>query len=238
MIEAGFVEVGPAVVAAFSQVSNELLALGAPPSLVEHAHSDAIDEVRHARRCYGIAAAIEGESVGPAPFPAATLPPDLSRTYVRMAAETTIEACVLERAASLVAQRLTTTVHRYPAILALLEQIAVDESRHADHGWAVVQWCIAQEGVSAHAAARRALDRFEPASVPSPVPHDRYECWGLAGPTCWGDCLARAWQDADERLRAVARSGVPGRAVEQVSRRASPRRRCDAVSACPPAASG
>ncbi len=131
-----------------------------------------------------------------------------------MAAEAMIEACVLERAASLVARDLATKAYRCPPVLDLLEQIAVDESRHADHGWAVVQWCIAQGGAPARDAARRALDRFELASVPSPILHDRYEGWGLPGPDCWSRCLAEAWRDADERLRTAAHGGsAPARAV-------------------------
>ncbi|MBC7172346.1 MAG: hypothetical protein H5U40_07975, partial [Polyangiaceae bacterium] len=35
------------------------------PELVEGAHRAALDEVRHARLCYGIATALDGVSVGP-----------------------------------------------------------------------------------------------------------------------------------------------------------------------------
>src|SRR5262249_6350017 len=46
-----------ASVASFSRVSLELMAAGAPADLVELAHLAALDEIRHARLCFALAAA-------------------------------------------------------------------------------------------------------------------------------------------------------------------------------------
>ena len=57
----------------FAQLSLDLLAVGAPPYLLEITHADANDEVRHAALCFDIARGFDGEDHAPAPFPAARL---------------------------------------------------------------------------------------------------------------------------------------------------------------------
>ena len=49
-----------ASVAAFARASLSLLALGAPPDLLAATHAAAIDEVEHARLCYGLASSYGG----------------------------------------------------------------------------------------------------------------------------------------------------------------------------------
>lgn len=57
-----------ASVAAFSQLSLHLAALGAPSELVERIHVAALDEIRHARRCYAIASAFAGKALTAGPI--------------------------------------------------------------------------------------------------------------------------------------------------------------------------
>lgn len=51
-----------ASVAAFARLTLDLLALGAPPTLVAAAQRDALDEVQHAEACFSIARAIDGRA--------------------------------------------------------------------------------------------------------------------------------------------------------------------------------
>jgi hypothetical protein len=60
-----------ASVAAFARLTLDLMALGAPPSLIAAANRDALDEIRHAELCFSLACALDGKRVGPGPFPEA-----------------------------------------------------------------------------------------------------------------------------------------------------------------------
>jgi hypothetical protein len=181
-----------ASVASFAHLACELLAVGAPPDLIERAHADAIDEVRHARLCYALAAAIDGSSVGAAPFPAATAPRDRAVTVRSLALDCIVESCLLESASAEVARRLLEREDLAPPVRRVLETIAIDEVRHAQHGWEIAGWCIAREGTELIAPMQDAVERASRAATAPVVPHDALARYGLAGPELWRACVERS----------------------------------------------
>jgi hypothetical protein len=189
-----------ASVAAFAHLSNELLALGAPAHLIEKAHADALEEIRHARLCYGLAAAVDGQTLGPASFPAAAQPRDGRLDFAALAAECIVESCLLESASARVAAALASRRDLPGEIRTVLDTITVDEARHAAHGWEIVAWCREVGGPTIDAAMRQALTRVEVASPMASVEHDALESWGIAGPTLWRRCIAEALADVQVRL--------------------------------------
>ena len=62
---------GHASIAAFAKLTLELIALGAPPELVEGSPRDALDERRHTQLCFSLARALDGKAESPGAFPAA-----------------------------------------------------------------------------------------------------------------------------------------------------------------------
>jgi hypothetical protein len=71
-----------------------------------------------------------------------------------------------------------------PAIRATLKSIAADEGRHAAHGWAVAEWCIAEGGTSVGKAllgAIRMLPQQMHSQLPEPAADGRWERWGIHG---------------------------------------------------------
>ncbi|MEO7329978.1 MAG: ferritin-like domain-containing protein, partial [Minicystis sp.] len=89
-----------ASVASFGRFALELLAFGAPADLLRAAHEAAIDEVRHAQRCFALAGAYRGEAVAPGAFPfggAVVLAADLAA----LAESAVIEGCIGETLAAL-----------------------------------------------------------------------------------------------------------------------------------------
>ncbi len=90
-----------ASVAAFGWVALDLLALGAPADLVEGAHTAALDEVRHARLSFSLAASLGAAVSGPGPLPSVAGPmrPTTPEAVMR---ETLRDGCLGEAAASLV----------------------------------------------------------------------------------------------------------------------------------------
>jgi hypothetical protein len=57
-----------ASIAAFARLTLHLLAVGAPPELVERAHLASLDEIRHARACFALARRYGGRALGPGPL--------------------------------------------------------------------------------------------------------------------------------------------------------------------------
>lgn len=132
-----------AAVAAFSKLSLELLAVGAPPELVERANRAAMQEVRHARLCFGLASAYTGRQLAPAPLPQALAgdTPDL----VRLARESLVDGCLREGLAAEIA-RIGATTAEDPVVARVLKIQADEEAQHAELGWAIVEWCLARHG--------------------------------------------------------------------------------------------
>lgn len=145
-----------ASVASFARFSLALLAAGAPAELVALAHQAALDEIRHARLCFGLASAYAGEAVAPGPFPLGG-ELGLDADLAALAVSTVREGCVGETiAAVLAAEQLARATD--PAVREALEQIAADEARHAELAWRTVAWAVRAGGGRVRAAVARALD--------------------------------------------------------------------------------
>jgi hypothetical protein len=161
-------------IASFARVSLELMALGAPASLVADCHRAALDEIVHARMAFALAVAeqgADGAPIGPEPLPHACAPivPDL----VRLARETLVDGCIGETAATLRATRESSasTNAREAAALA---RIAEDESRHAELAFRILAWALVRGGSAVARALEEelsALSAFERDAPGSPL-HD------------------------------------------------------------------
>lgn len=140
-----------ASVAAFARATLELLAVGAPPTLVADAQRAGLDEIEHARLCFSLAGRYGGEAVQPGPL---QIPPPRPAGLARLAADTFAEGCLGETIAALAAQRAARGVAD-PVVKAALERLADDETRHAALAWSTVAWALQQGG---RAVADRLLE--------------------------------------------------------------------------------
>jgi len=136
-----------ASVAAFSRLSLELLAAGAPPELVAGANRAALEEVEHAQLCFRVASLLKGEACTAAPLPAAVAPlPPLD--LARLERESFVDGWLNEGAAARGLERLAAKA-RTPWLREALEVVARDEHGHAELGARIARWCAEQQ------AARR-----------------------------------------------------------------------------------
>jgi hypothetical protein len=144
-----------ASVAAFARASLALLALGAPPDLIAATHAAAIDEVEHARLCYGLASSYGGTPRGPGPLPVggALVTP----TIVDLAVETLVDGCAGEAAAAL-SLREAAGIVEDGGVRAVLDRLAEDEERHAELAWRTVAWALAEGGAPVAHALRGAAE--------------------------------------------------------------------------------
>ncbi|MCP3060192.1 ferritin-like domain-containing protein [Myxococcus sp. K38C18041901] len=166
-----------ASVPAFAKLSLRLSALGAPSALLEDCHLAALDEVRHARRCFALARAYSGMAwtAGPIPElgqdggrPQATASED---DWARLARGSLLDGCLAEGLASLVAAEGARRASD-PVVRETLSVIAEDEGRHAELGWDVLDFALERGGGSAKAGLRRALAELDSRSTPAlpPIP--------------------------------------------------------------------
>lgn len=117
-----------ASIAAFTRVSMQLIAVAAPPELLEGAHRAALDEVRHARLCFTLASMYGARWEAPGP-----IAPDAIRhatcRRVSLAREALLEGCLGEGVAAAIARASRDTAED-PAVMGALATIADDEARH------------------------------------------------------------------------------------------------------------
>jgi hypothetical protein len=128
-----------ASVASFQRVALELMGLGAPPELVAGCQQAGLDEVAHARACWGLARAYGAVDAGPGPL-------DLSGFALRtdrreILAALIAEACVGETL-SAAEVRAGADAAQDPALRALLGQVATDEEAHAALAWRTLGWML------------------------------------------------------------------------------------------------
>jgi hypothetical protein len=197
-----------ASVAAFARLTLDLMALGAPSRLVADSNRDALDEIRHAELCFALARALDGRDVGPAPFPEAqrvgTLPRVRAAALAQLAVDSLVDGALHEGVSARVIAKLARRC-QVPAIRAALVELAADEGRHAAHGWAVVEWCLAEGGAPVAGAlegALRALPVHAKASLPAAAQDGAWERWGIHGARLEAEEYAAGRAHVVERVRA------------------------------------
>jgi hypothetical protein len=144
-----------ASIASFSRFALELMAVGAPPELLEATHRAALDEIRHARLAFAISSRLSGKQLGPGPL---AMPPgafvDHDRASVTLAAVR--EGCVAETLAAIEAAEARDRAHP-GAIRRALTIIARDEAAHAALSWTFARWALGGAPDALRAAVADAL---------------------------------------------------------------------------------
>lgn len=141
-----------ASVAAFSQLSLHLAALGAPARLLAATHRAALEEIHHAEQCFAIARAITGVAHTAGPIAALDRGGDgAAIDLARLAVGSLVDGCLAEGIAAEVAGHSARRAGE-PTIRATLALIAREEAGHAELAWDVLDWCLAQGGAAVHAA--------------------------------------------------------------------------------------
>ncbi len=146
-----------AAIASFARTTLELLALGAPPALLEETQRAALDEIGHARFAYAMASQRAGRALGPGPLAAAAQPfgaPSLAA----FASATFRDACVAETLGAIAVRR--DAERAPPALRARLVAIAEDEERHAELAWRTLAWAVREGGAAARDALRIDVERL------------------------------------------------------------------------------
>ncbi|RKH16398.1 ferritin-like domain-containing protein [Corallococcus praedator] len=161
-----------ASVPAFAKLSLKLSSLGAPSELLEACHLAALDEVRHARRCFAFARAYSG-----LPWSAGTIPelgqerplpsnPGEADDWSRLVRGSLLDGCLGEGLAASVAGEAARRASD-PVVRETLAVIAEDEGRHAELAWDVIAFALERGGGKAKQALRQALEALEAQQTPA-----------------------------------------------------------------------
>jgi hypothetical protein len=148
-----------ASIAAFARFSLQLLALGAPPDLVERTNRAMVDETKHARAAFALASAYRGKPVGPGPLPiGGALDGDIdAAAIIRLVIR---EGCVGETVAAVEAGEAEESAID-PVVRSVLAEIASDESEHAELAWRTVRWALEAFGDDVRAAVLEEIQLLE-----------------------------------------------------------------------------
>lgn len=179
-----------ASVPAFSQLTMRLARHGAPADLIERSLRAALDEVRHARLCFGLATGFSGRrwTAGPLPALDGLRRPPRPRTsdqegLARLAVSSLFDGCLGEQVAALAAERAGREAED-PVVRGVLAEIARDEYAHAAVAWDVIDWCLGKGGEPVRRALTEAIARLPSRKAPAlpPIPgmsDSRLEAHGL-----------------------------------------------------------
>jgi hypothetical protein len=191
-----------ASVPAFLQLAAELSQVDAPRALIARSLEAARDEVRHAALCMRLAERHLEACAAPA------LPPLVKRAplapqanLVRLAVESWLDGCVAEGRAAKHAARAAAGA-RDDEARGVLSVIARDEQRHAELGWAILQWAIARGGEEVREAVR-ALRELDGSDTGEGTAHEGLEAHGLLGRDALRRLAMEHFEASQKRLELV-----------------------------------
>jgi hypothetical protein len=214
-----------ASIAAFTRVATQLLAVGAPPEMLEDAHRAALDEVRHARLCFTLAGMYGGAWKAPGAIDVGAIR-DARCDLASIAREALVEGCLGEGTAASLAATASKRCDD-PEVKRCLAAIADDEARHEALAWRILTWCLDRGGDDVGDAVAQAL-RAMPATVPLfdlPPGVDRRQ-WSACGRALPEEAAAtHATVAASVSSRAWQHPKMASRVSAVSPRRAQPRSR-------------
>jgi hypothetical protein len=200
-----------ASVPAFARLSLNLIAHGAPASLVEAAHVAARQEIVHARLTFALASAYAGGVIAPQPLAELLRAPAVTATSLwRLAEESLVDGVLMEgTAAAAAAEELAAA--QDPAVREALRIIARDEASHAELAWRILDWCCAQQQ-EAHEGRPDLRRDLRQLLLRMPAPYLAPHCAPApeADLRAHGYISAEAWRRHFEETRAAAALRLSG----------------------------
>lgn len=128
-----------ASVAAFTRLSLQLMALGAPTHLLRGVHQAALDEIRHTERCFRLAESLGGQHVAAAEFPCGDV--EVKQSLTELAAAATREGCLAETLGAHVLG-VAAELANEPEVKTALAAITREEASHAVLSFQIVAWAL------------------------------------------------------------------------------------------------
>ena len=126
-----------ASIASFARHTLQLMSIGAPSELLEASQAASIDEIKHAKMCYGIASIFMERDVIPGVLDVDDSLGELElKDIIRSIIQ---EGCIDETLAAIEAH-YRKSLAQDPSVKSTLKEIADDETRHAKLAWDTISW--------------------------------------------------------------------------------------------------
>jgi hypothetical protein len=149
-----------ASVGSFARFTAQLLALGAPPELVAASVRAIADEVRHAKRCFGLASAYAGTPIGPGALELRACLAGQRVVLDALACELAIEGCIVETVSTLLLAAARDRV-RDAGVRAVLTELVRDEEDHVVLAWQALAWMVGRGGPQLRRSLAATFERAE-----------------------------------------------------------------------------
>ena len=131
-----------ASVASFARHTLQLMSIGAPSELLHRSQAASIDEIKHAKMCYGFASIFLDQDMIPGSL-------DVENSLEKVEIKDIIlslihEGCIEESLAALEAH-FRAKIAKDSTVKATLKEIADDETNHATLAWDTIQWILSKK---------------------------------------------------------------------------------------------
>jgi hypothetical protein len=162
-------------IGALSNLSLQLLAVGAPPGLLRASQRASLDAVAQAELCFGLASAFANRRLGPSDRSIAPLPAHPTVTSVALLAVR--DGCVAQTITAMIATTAASSCEE--SISGVLRRLAAGATRRAGLAWRYLKWALAQD--TSGRLARRVSAAFQEELAVRPIQPadgDRSPGWG------------------------------------------------------------
>ena len=221
-----------ASVAAFSRLSLDLLAIGAPPGLILRTHAAAMDEVHHARIGYSLASRYAGVPLEPLEYAEVSAVSSDRRatvTLATVAVESLLEGVVGEGACACLLTNGARSV-RDPVLARHIARLGGDETGHFELAKDIVRYCVDEGGPAILDQLHDALSVAIEAPLPVAFAQDvDLRAYGRFSGVEWRIALRDARVSARSFLVSCVATPSPGADVT-LARHASVRRNASALN--------
>ena len=130
-----------ASIASFSRHTLQLMSIGAPSELITRSQQASIDEIEHAKLCYGFASEFMRTNIYPGPL-------DTAGSLGNMDMEEIIESVVrdgcIQETMSAIEGHFRAHYATEEVIKISLTKLAADEAKHSQLAWDTIKWVIEQ----------------------------------------------------------------------------------------------
>ena len=128
-----------ASIASFARHTLQLMSIGAPSVLLAASQQASLDEIKHAKICYGIASAFLDTDF----FPGALKVTDsINQLNIKDIIQSLVQEGCIEETLSAMEARFQAMWADIPDMKDSLETIAVEETSHAQLAWNTISWII------------------------------------------------------------------------------------------------
>ena len=128
-----------ASIASFARHTLQLMSIGAPSVLLAASQQASLDEIKHAKICYGIASAFLDTDFFPGPL---EVKDSMSQMNIKDIIQSLVKEGCIEETLSAMEARFQARWTDIPAIKDSLDTIAIEETSHAQLAWNTISWII------------------------------------------------------------------------------------------------